>query len=156
MLVSISGSSKAKFNNVVYAACEYYLNRLVSSRLRKHIMIDIEFRKRLDDDADGYCEVSGVNARNKPREFTIQIQKNKSERYMLMTLAHEMVHLKQYVMGELDETMDVWNGKRVSSKVSYWDSPWEIEARGRELGLYVQFCEKHNLEFKKLYNERDF
>ena len=26
-------------------------------------------------------------------------------------------------------------------KVNYWDLPWEIEAHGRERGLYVRFTE---------------
>ena len=25
-------------------------------------------------------------------------------------------------------------------KIDYWDYPWEIEAFGRQLGLFVRFC----------------
>jgi hypothetical protein len=32
-----------------------------------------------------------------------------------------------------------------SNKVSYWDQPWEIEAMGREEGLFIQWIEKMNL-----------
>lgn len=156
MLVSISGSKDANFNNIVHKACEYYLRRLVPSvHIRKNIIIDVEFKKELDDKADGYCEVMEVNSRNKPREFLIQIRKTKSKRYMLMTLAHEMIHLKQYALGELDEKMNVWKGRRVSSSIDYWDSPWEIEAHGREAGLFSRFCDKYNLDFPRTVLERD-
>ena len=26
--------------------------------------------------------------------------------------------------------------------LNYWDFPWEIEAFGKQLGLFVRFCEK--------------
>lgn len=155
MMVSITGLHTGRFHNVVLKACEYYLSMLIPVHIRRHIHIDLEFLKSLDEKADGYCDVTGVNRRNKPREFLIQIQKNKSQRYMLMTLAHEMVHLKQYAMGELDENMNAWKGRRIASNVDYWDTPWEIEAHGREAGLYVRFCEKYKLKFKKHVYERD-
>lgn len=155
MLVSVSGLRSKRFENIVLKATEYYLSMLVPRHISHHIQIDIEFESRLDEKADGYCEVTGHNRRQKPREFLIQIHKNKSQRYMLMTLAHEMVHVKQYAMGELAENMNAWKGRRVHSKTDYWDTPWEIEAHGREAGLYTRFCEKYNLRFKKTIYERD-
>lgn len=153
--VNITGCTDVRFQNIVRKACDFYLRQLLPNRLIRNITIDIEFLRKLDDFADGYCEVTGHNSRKKPREFTIQIQKYKSKRYMLMTLAHEMVHLKQYVLGELDENMNAWKGRRVSSKMSYWDSPWEIEAHGREAGLFTRFCEKYNFKFQQTAVERD-
>lgn len=155
MLVSVMGLRSKRFENIVLKASEYYLSMLIPRHIRQHITIDVEFESRLDDKADGFCEVIGHNSRKKPREFQISIQKNKSQRYMLMTLAHEMVHLKQYALGELDENMNVWKGRRIHSKTDYWDTPWEIEAHGREAGLYVRFCEKYKLKFKKTAYERD-
>lgn len=155
MMVSISGCTDAKFKNVVLKACEYYLSLLISRRIAKHISIDIEFEKQLDKDADGYCDVTGHNKRGRPREFTIQIRKNKSKRYMMMTLAHEMVHVKQFALGELDENMTVWKGKRMSSKTDYWDTPWEIEAHGREYGLWSRFAKQYKIRYKRTAYERD-
>lgn len=76
-------------------------------------------------------------------------------RYKLMTLAHECVHLKQYAMGEIDENMNTWKGTRVPKSTDYWDSPWEIEAYGREKGLYIRFCETYGLKFTITEKERD-
>lgn len=155
MLVSISGITDNKFKNAVLKASEFYLSMLLSNRIARHVAIDIEFMGKLDKDADGYCEVTGHNVRGKPREFTIQIRKNKSKRYMMMTLAHEFVHLKQYAMGELDESMNVWKGKRMPSSMDYWDTPWEIEAHGREYGLWSRFAEKYKIKYRRTKYERD-
>jgi hypothetical protein len=27
------------------------------------------------------------------------------------------------------------------SEIAYWDYPWEIEAYGRQLGLFIRWCE---------------
>lgn len=74
---------------------------------------------------------------------------------MMMTLAHEMVHVKQFAMGELEENMNVWKGKRFSGKTDYWDTPWEIEAHGREYGLWSRFAEKYKIRYKRTAYERD-
>lgn len=155
MQASVSGTTDKKFIGVVQKACEFYLSLLLPRNIAKNVVIEVEFEKKLDNDADGYCDVTGVNTRNKPREFLIQIRKNKSKRYMMMTLAHEMVHVKQFAMGEMDENMNLWKGKRLSSKTDYWDMPWEIEAYGREYGLWSRFSQKYKIRYKKTAYERD-
>jgi hypothetical protein len=65
------------------------------------------------------------------------------------SLAHEMVHVKQYATRELSDTIVVhrgrvvdtakWKGVEYKFKAKedpYWDAPWELEAFGREVGLY--------------------
>ena len=154
MLTSVSGTTDKRFINITKKAVEYYLSLIVSPRIARNIIIDVEYVKQMED-AVGYCEVSGYNTRNKPREFTIQIKKNESKRFMLMVLAHEVVHAKQFAMDELDENLTVWKGKKVPAGVDYWDTPWEIEAHGREAGMYTRFCEKYELKFPRHAIERD-
>lgn len=58
-------------------------------------------------------------------------------------LAHEMVHLKQYVTGQLKPfILDhvIWEGTVMRMfdnpcEWGYWNSPWELEAFGRQQGL---------------------
>ena len=57
-----------------------------------------------------------------------------------------MVHVKQYAKGELKDFIRVnrikWMGKIYDeSKLDYWEQPWEIEAHGREKGLYYKFTD---------------
>ena len=63
---------------------------------------------------------------------------------LLMWLAHEMVHLKQFVRKELwdYEIGSVqWKTKRYSSSMKYNDMPWEKEAYRLEDKLYYEFAE---------------
>ena len=31
------------------------------------------------------------------------------------------------------------------SEIAYWDYPWEIEAYGRQLGLFIRWCEAEGI-----------
>lgn len=67
-------------------------------------------------------------------------------------LAHEMVHLKQYLREELQNCClighVIWMGEIVPietdpRKWEYWNSPWEREAFGRQQGLnYIRAYER--------------
>ena len=116
--------------------------------------INIEFMTGLytEDEIYGAC-FPCTDAKN-PREFQIQIDSKLPLRRMLETVAHEMVHVKQYARNELQrgsefklegttvltKTYDLWKGKRYN--IEYWDSPWEIEAHGREVGLFIRWAEE--------------
>lgn len=155
MLVTVTGLNDPAFEATVVKASKFYLRLIMPRHIIPHITLDIDFLGKLDQDADGYCDVTGHNIRKKPREFQIQVRRNKSKRYMMMTLAHEIVHLKQYAMGELDENMNVWKGKRIPSDMDYWDAPWEIEAHGREYGLWSRFAKRFKINYPKTRYERD-
>ena len=57
----------------------------------------------------------------------------------LSTLAHEMVHVKQYLRGELNWSLSKWKGKSGYEDVEYWDLPWEVEARKLQHKLVGKF-----------------
>lgn len=72
---------------------------------------------------------------------TIEIDKGLSRKNTLKTLAHELVHAKQFLEGELDCIGDywIWHGEIVLE--SYEDEPHEIEANSLESVLYSSFME---------------
>jgi hypothetical protein len=52
-----------------------------------------------------------------------------------LTLAHEMVHVKQLAKGQLKTRKTgsyVWAGKRYGKKTEYLSMPWEIEAFSKQ------------------------
>jgi hypothetical protein len=52
-----------------------------------------------------------------------------------LTLAHEMVHVKQLAKGILKNKqngVNIWAGKKYTNKVAYLDMPWEIEAFSKQ------------------------
>lgn len=67
---------------------------------------------------------------------------------IFLNLAHELTHTKQYMTGELYDYVDGrtsrWRKERYiiedpDCHREYYDSPWEIEAFGREWGLFKMF-----------------
>lgn len=53
---------------------------------------------------------------------------------LILTVAHEMVHIKQYARGQVKEIPNrksrYWMGKKVTK--GYFEQPWEIEAFSKE------------------------
>lgn len=60
------------------------------------------------------------------------------------TLAHEMVHVKQFAKGhfQIVDGKYFWKGKRVTKKVKYLDLPWEREAFAKQEILFRKAIEK--------------
>lgn len=74
------------------------------------------------------------------------ILKEASVNVMMQTLAHEMVHLKQFLRKELKHTKNGglnWKGKKFSpEKMGAWvNRPWEIEAMQKEVVLHYYAME---------------
>ena len=93
--------------------------------------IDINIKRMGADTSYGYC------CHLEDDEFEVDVKQTLRLRDFLITLAHELVHVKQYVMNEMP--------KKIGG-VDYWDRPHEIEAHGRELGLFLQWCETENVK----------
>lgn len=103
--------------------------------------LEVTIKLKTPKGAMGYCLEGDTN-----RDFELEIDKTQPLRKLLETVAHEMVHVKQFARRELHPTKDDWYGKTYDpKKVNYWDLPWEIEAHGRECGLFVRWCEDNDL-----------
>lgn len=153
MQVNVTGFSQKKTADLKRAAI-FFADQLMDPRMVRNITLDIERNSKLD--VIGEC-VDEDDVRN-PRWFTITLRdKIGEEEDIIKTLAHEMVHVKQYAKNELARQMRVTrgNGFKLATKWkgelwmpkrkedAYWDAPWEIEAYGREVGLYHKWVE-HN------------
>lgn len=94
-------------------------------------------RKHLDNYDRGICMFD-----KDTKEAWIELDKKQSSISIYSVLAHEMAHLKQYVTGELEDIragVAMWYGKEIIC--DYWDAPWEIDAYGRQPGLYARWQE---------------
>lgn len=144
MEVHVSGINATKAEELTEAA-EFFARQLMDPRMVRNLSIDLEIETNLD--AEGEC-VDEQGTRN-PRWFTIRLKRQKIDG-MIKTLAHEMVHVKQHAKNELQRGIviptrgglkisskwqgEIWKPKRHED--NYFDSPWEIEAYGREVGLH--------------------
>lgn len=145
MHLSIVGCpDKKQFLPYVKRATKFYAEQLLSEKELRDIYIRIKFSKKLD--VFGYASVEDDTLSKKPKEFLIEVHSGIGAPDIFKTIAHEMVHIKQYACGELDETLTTWKGKRVDSNdMDYYDHPWEIEAQGLEVSLFAKFAIKEKL-----------
>lgn len=74
-------------------------------------------------------------------EYEIDIKRNMKQRDMLITLAHELMHVKQYELGELTQKSE--------AHLDYWDRPCEKEAHGAEDALFDEWARLNNVSNKK-------
>ena len=147
-----------KLRIALYAMTEFAMARLVpSKRLRNNVSINVHLKHHteggeamLSEDANRYC----------PRDFKVIIDHHQAEiddygrtrtdtewgHTILRTLAHELVHVKQYLVGDLtwrDKGM-LWKGVMFAPEylTDQLETPYEVEAYGKEKGLLISFFVK--------------
>jgi len=119
-------------------AIQFFADKLLTKQLQPYIMVDIAFTQKID--FAGEVEVTDYNMRGVPRCFKFYINKTIGEEEIIRTIAHEMVHVKQYCKKELNEEMNRWMGKKVDpDQILYHSRPWEIEAHETGDKLYEEF-----------------
>ena len=139
-------SHNKELYHAVSNAALYYGALLLGTRMLNNIYLDIKLTKDLKkkEQAYGYCHIIDDDL-NRPREFMIELDTSMKHSFdqILIWLAHEMVHLKQFVRGELFDyaTGRVQWKRRMYGNVHYEDQPWEKEAYRLEEKLYNEFAE---------------
>jgi hypothetical protein len=121
---------------------------------------DLEHWEDIEDLRKFKAYVYNVGFVNNKRIFNVYLnakhykknakkQKTRCKNLML-DLAHELVHVKQYLNNELFDYVaggvrykgTYFDASKLTSDEEYYDSPWEIEAYGREHGLVEMFNNK--------------
>jgi hypothetical protein len=134
-------------------ATEFFADILMDPRLVRNLIIDIEHTPK--NEVQGEC--TDEDGTRNPRWFTISLRGAKDDEDIIQTLAHELVHVKQHAKNELQSGVMVaakgglkihsrWMGKIWKPKRKedhYFDSPWEVEAYGREVGLYQRWIARN-------------
>ena len=124
---TIGGNKKQRelVNDVAY----WCVNKLMP-RMKK---LDIEIQiNNLKDNAVGYCMMQDDN-----RTYEIEVDKKLDIEEMIVTVCHEMVHVKQYSRNELGIN-DKNDGQ------NYFDLPYEKEAYELQEILLKQYQEESN------------
>jgi len=120
----------------VQEATEFFAKALDINRLKTNINVLMYDQLFINGDVMGYCEATTE------REFTISLC---SWGNWLSTLAHEMVHVRQFARGELDLMMESWKSRKYCGHIEYWNQPWEKEARRLQNKLVFDFMEQEAL-----------
>jgi hypothetical protein len=149
----------------VLRAVAFYTKLLISRQLERHLKVSFEFKNV----PRGICAETGAvevihalcstgdeySSRGRPRSFVIELDNdlgNPGQLEMLMsTIAHEMVHVKQYAYGELDDGQTVWKGESIDGdSLPYSEHPWEIEADRVEEILFNKL-RSHDQMFQEMF-----
>ena len=155
MEVIIKGTPLKISKKLVREAIYFSAGHLMSRRMVDTLQLHINFldKTKMDDlaNTDGTFDDDYPT----PRMFDMDILNNMGRSKTLLTLGHEMVHVKQFATGEMHEYSRPMGKVRYRGKIyddcaadfakwtneyfDYLDKPWEIEAYGREYALYTRF-----------------
>lgn len=66
--------------------------------------------------------------------YMVVIKPHRMLKEIGLTLAHEMVHVRQLAKGILKQrrSCNIWAGKKYNKNTAYLDMPWEIDAFSRQ------------------------
>ena len=118
----------------------WFLNKFLP---RHKIEVEILHRGLKREGVYGYCDYTGDSYR--PREFLIELQTYMDEELYIKTLLHELVHLRQWVIGSLrSKRGKMYYGSTKVEELDYEDQPHEIEARQQENVLYLEYFIQKN------------
>ena len=141
MKITVTGFLENDRNQIA-DLIEYCANTLMPE-IADEFVIDV--RATRNDDYEAVVEVDELDQGLKnPRLFNIFID-NKAildENEMFTSIAHEMVHVKQYALNELRQRDGYMSYRRKrfyyqsATLAEYYNFPWEIEAYGLEKALY--------------------
>jgi hypothetical protein len=141
MNVEIKGCKDTILREKLINATFFFANELLTSQMLPHISLNIVMKSTMRD--LGCCSVTHYNSWYKPRTFQIELRRHRSYKTTLMTLAHEMVHVKQYAKGEINVWLNKWHKQKIDTDtVPYEQLPWEIEANTYERLLYNIYKEE--------------
>jgi len=143
--INITGGRKNE-RDLMHSLAHFCVKKLMPRK--KYLEVDITIKRNLEEN-DGLS--AGVIDTDDTNTFEMDIESSMTLRKKLLSVAHEMVHVKQFTRGELKHadtlTAKRWLGKTYNES-NYWDCPWEIEAYGRELGLFTMWVEKFDIKGK--------
>jgi len=153
-IVMTHGSTDQR--NLVREAIPYYLGQFLRAKELDCLTILIRFRKDLYKKDGVKADCIWEDDQDDPIEFEITLDSSLRTSALLRALAHECVHVKQYYLKEMEDTskmnITLWKGKRYDTdKENYWTLPWEIDAYGREIGLYEEFVRTKKYGAAKWY-----
>lgn len=117
-----------------YKTAKFYAKYLNIEQFKYKVYVCLSPNLRQKDSVNGLCSLTG------DREISIAVDSKLDLLQSLQTLAHEMVHVKQYVRGHYRGELSrngkikrIWLGQQYT--VEYTKRPWEREAFRREMEL---------------------
>ena len=129
---------------VAREALRFFANTIVKPHDYKKLHITLKFDRKMTP-----CKAEMYPPHGK--RFIIKASARSGPYQLLSDLAHEMIHVQQYLDGKLTEKSmgTAWRGRVYKGDFhkdndAYFNAPWEIDANGRTYWLYKR-CRWHLL-----------
>lgn len=121
-LVEARSKQKKQF---IEAILPSMVKQLGLTNTRKSLLI------RLEKDCEGMGYTVPVDILD---SYVVIIKPTMSIKSIGVTLAHEMVHVRQMAKGilKIKNGVNYWCGKRYTKRTKYLDQPWEQDAFARQ------------------------
>ena len=149
LCLRVTGGNRYQ-KQLVFGTVRFCMNRLLPN-IRK-LDVDVHIRDFKKDTSIGYCTDDSAEpfdyVGKSPRRFKIEISKDLNLIDFIKCVLHEFIHLKQYVLLEMEEVgsgkwgRTRWKKKVISRKVKSLDQPWEKEAYRLESKLLWECLEE--------------
>lgn len=149
MNIEITKGIDRKKVDLIYSCVDFFGKLLIHGNSRRIINITVNelARKDKQDGFLGFAEWDIDYIR--PRDFIISVHSRRSKALVIETIAHEMVHVKQFVKGDMKHRdwpcnktslVVLWKNEHIDlDKVPYHELPWEIEAAKLEKVLADEY-----------------
>ena len=126
MEIVVEGSARSK--KFVEAMLPSMVRQLGLEKSRKALLI------RVANECEGDTEGMTIDLSKWTGAYLVIIKPRSNLVQLGLTLAHEMVHVKQLAKGLLKQKRSghTWLGKMYSKKTPYLQMPWEIEAYSKQ------------------------
>lgn len=152
MLIKVYGSGTKRLKALAREAINHAAVNFFDKRILENLEISLKFDNELLATTGDVAQMEWMDSHVRSRVFNIYIDGGLSNFLKILSIMHEMVHVKQYAKGELfqslkDSNLQKWNRKEWinEEKMSYWELPWEIEAHGREKGMLISWMHDTDL-----------
>jgi hypothetical protein len=182
-MLIVKGIDDPRDVKLIKQFARYCLSRYLTPYRQKKLTIEISYVERNEVEPADKSDLTKYEAWMNPgadkfhyyitlAKFAVNKRaKTPMARYKktLNYLAHELVHVKQYVLGEMKDLYNgedcvgtIWKGveildKRVkaanpfTAEWAYYEAPWELEAYGRAEGLYNMFYDEMGAKWRVQY-----
>jgi hypothetical protein len=142
----VSGGSRQRA--ITSEAIKFFGKELMP-RLYYKLDINVELVRKLAIKEGIEGDVMAVDDYSWPKYFDMRLNATQSPDEFIRTIAHEMVHIKQYAKNELYDyshsNLIRWKDRKINTKryKNYGNLPWELEADKLTEPLYIKWKEKY-------------
>lgn len=154
--IKIYGNTKNR-RKTIRKATQWMISYVMGDRLANNVSVDISFFSDMKLSSHG--EMWWIDTNSRPRYFEIVLNRNLSDRQLLKTLAHEVIHVNQYVTGDLKDFVCVksqhskWKKRYIKTdgvgRIPYRQLPWEIEAFRDQNALFTRWKDNFGIKFDR-------